>query len=215
MNKHDAPEFAKVLASLGELYNQSITKNISDMYWGVLKGFELNDIKHAVFRHIQNPDVGQFMPKPADIIRGITGSTQNLAKQAWSKVDFAIRSIGSYSTVVFDDPIIHSVIRDLGGWIRISRKNNHELGFTAHDFEKRYIGYLNSPPRNYISSLTGLVDLNNSANFHSSKKQVRFIGDESKAKQVMLTGQSPGLKTQSLTFNQSSISNHKEVSTHV
>ena len=40
------------------------------------------------------------------------------AQQAWSKVLNAVRRMGGDATVIFDD-LIHSVIDDMGGWVRL------------------------------------------------------------------------------------------------
>jgi len=59
------------------------------------------------------------MPKPADIIRAIKGNSQTQSLQAWSKVEDAIRLVGPYRSVVFDDLAIHGVLQEMGGWVKL------------------------------------------------------------------------------------------------
>ena len=67
---------------------------------------DLRAVADALNRHAVNPDNGQFLPKPADIVRLINGNTVDRALVAWSTVERAIRSTGPYQSVVFDSPEI-------------------------------------------------------------------------------------------------------------
>lgn len=106
-----------------------------------MKPFDLAAVKDALNRHCVNPDNGQFMPKPADVVKLLQGSSQDGALVAWAKVDRAVRQVGTYSTVVFDDPIIHRVVQDMGGWVALGDKREKEWPFVAKEFENRYRGY--------------------------------------------------------------------------
>src|SRR5690606_37498796 len=105
------------------------------LWWGNLREYELSAVRQGMHRHMQNPDSGCYMPKPSDIIKMMSGSTQDSAMIAWSKVDKALRQVGTYSSVVFDDPVIHRVIHDMGGWVSLGVKNDKEWPFVANEFE--------------------------------------------------------------------------------
>jgi len=77
-------------------------------------------------RHLMNPDTGQFLPKPADIVRMLGGRTLDRALMAWAKVDKAVRQIGTYESVVFDDALIHRVLHEMGGWVGMGQKTENE-----------------------------------------------------------------------------------------
>jgi len=62
-----------------------------------------------------------WMPKIADIVRMIDGSTQSAAATAWAKVMRAVGSVGQYQSLAFDDPVIHLAIDETGGWISLCR----------------------------------------------------------------------------------------------
>ena len=51
----------------------------------------------------------------ADILRMMQGTSLDSALSAWAKVDKAVRRVGTYETIVFDDEIIHRVIHDMSG----------------------------------------------------------------------------------------------------
>jgi len=81
------------------------------------------------------------MPKVADVIKMLQGSTQDSALTAWAKVDKAVRSIGTQMSVAFDDPLIHKVIQDMGGWLGLGQRQEAEWPFVAKEFETRYRGF--------------------------------------------------------------------------
>lgn len=116
------------------------------LYWDVLKNFTLEDVREALNRHLADVDVGMFIPKPADIIRNIEGNTSTQSELAWTKVDKAIRSVGPWQSITFDDPIIHQVVNDMGGWVALCSIGAQEQPFKHIEFVKRYRGYINRAP---------------------------------------------------------------------
>src|SRR5688572_11086717 len=112
MKTSDVSKFSVMIAGVGELYGKAISEQLTAIYWQVLKRFELQDVQQALQTHINNPDCGQYFPKPADVVRFIEGSGETRALQAWTKVEQAIIQVGSYQSVVFDDPLIHAVLED-------------------------------------------------------------------------------------------------------
>ena len=119
MQNHNLIEFTATLIKIGELYGKAISEILTDLYWQSLKGFEWQDVKQAFEAHIHNPDNGQYFPKPADLVRFIEGSGETKALQAWAKVEKAVTHVGAYQSIIFDDPLIHAVLEDLGGWIKL------------------------------------------------------------------------------------------------
>ena len=121
METDDFDLFAELLGGVFELYGREASPFAMQVWWEALRPFDFSAIRMAFSRHVQNPDVGQFPPKPADVLRMLGGTTQDKALQAWAKVDKAVRHVGTYQTVVFDDPLIHRVLHDMGGWVEIGR----------------------------------------------------------------------------------------------
>lgn len=158
MFTENAPQFSQMMTVLGELYGKPLTGALHDIYWGALSHYEFSDIEKAVKKHINHPDAGQYMPKPADLIRLLEGGTETRAKLAWSKVEKALRHHGPYQTVVFDDPIIHQVIGDIGGWISFATLTDEDWKFKGYDFEKRYRAYAVNPSEQYPPKLLGITE---------------------------------------------------------
>ena len=115
MQDNDVTNFSEIMIGVGEIYCKEINKSMIRLYWKILSRFDYIDVAKAFNSHIENPDSGQFFPKPADIVKFIDGTGQTRGLEAWSKLDYAIRTVGPYSSVVFDDAIIHAVVTDMCG----------------------------------------------------------------------------------------------------
>lgn len=188
MNDNDSIRFAQILMGVAEYYGKSLSDGVVELYWQGLRQFDLKAVERALWDHTQNPDHGQFMPKIADVVRALQGRTADQASLAWTKVDQAVRRVGTYADVVFDDPIIHRVVQDMGGWVPLGDKKDDEWPFVQREFENRYRGYRvrNEIPE-YPAKLTGM------ANAYNAKEGFReqppmLVGDQAMAQQVLLGG---------------------------
>ena len=99
--------------------------------------------------------------------------------------------IGAYRTVVFDDPLIHAVIWDMGGWQTLCAMLIKDEPFRAKEFENRYVGYVARPPTQYPRQLAGITDTVNSAQGYGQVNLPTLIGDEQQALRVLQTGREP------------------------
>ena len=193
MNDADKTRFLSAMTGVGDYYNKTLSSAVIDIYWHGLKEFDLNAVLKALFAHSKNPDSGQYMPKVADIVKMIQGTSADSAQIAWSKVDRAVRNVGTYEDVVFDDPIIHRVIADMGGWILLGQKRDDEWPFVAREFENRYKGYKSrGETPEYPRVIQGLIGLQNASQGYKSQPPV-LIGNREKANQVLLAGSSAPL----------------------
>lgn len=175
MENKDKENFGKLMASLAELYNRKLSTQLISIYWHVLKDYQYADVQNSLNNIIRDPNIGQFMPKPADIVRFIDGDNTTVALAAWTKVMYAIRTVGGWDSVKFDDPKIHAVINDMGGWVEMCRFTTKELNFLAREFESRYLSYkykanIYSPPK-LIGKLEQQYHHGSSANI-----ETKFIG---------------------------------------
>jgi len=178
MKPNDLPQFAALMNTLGEVYGKEITEVFSEIYWNTLKRFEWGEVKNAASKHISDPDKGQFMPKPADIVRWIEGTHETRALKAWIKTTDAVRRIGMYENVVFDDPIIHFVIEALGGWIKLCLSKTEDLPFLAQDFQKYYLIFLQDPPNKLITHVVGIFRSSKPILIGHDKKSLEKIEKE-------------------------------------
>lgn len=197
MKQEHFDDFCELLGVVSEQYGKPISEGAKILYWQGLIDFEFSAVQQALYRHVRNPDNGMFMPKIADIVKMLQGSTQDSALNAWAKVDKAVRQIGTGSTVVFDDPIIHRVLQDMGGWLSLGHRSEDEWPFVAKEFENRYRGFkARGEKPEYPKTLIGIYDAHNLPNGFKPTKPI-LIGNKSLAEQVMLDG----TEKPSLEFN--------------
>jgi hypothetical protein len=141
MQPHDRGAFAKLLTEVHAYYRVDLSETVIGLFWDALARWDFADVRQAFSIHLQDPDRGQWCPRIADINRLLEGSTQTQSMRAWVKVEQALRCVGSYQSVVFDDPIIHAVISDMGGWVALCQTKLEDLPFRARDFERTYAAY--------------------------------------------------------------------------
>src|SRR5688572_13540617 len=126
-------KFAALMTGLSDYYRQEVSKSVLSIYFRALKPWEYEDIERAVDAHIINPETaGSFMPKANELVKMMEGSTTDQSAVAWSKFDQAVRQIGPYQDVVFEDAIIHRVVADMGGWILMCGKDDKEWPFIGN-----------------------------------------------------------------------------------
>ncbi len=158
MKDQDEAKFGALMMGTGEVHGREVSAQLISLYWSALAKYDFNDVERAFNLHLVNPDTGQFFPKPADIVKFIDGNTQSNALRAWSKVEKAVRHVGPYQTVVFDDKLIHAALVDMGGWVDLCNMTDKELPFRRNEFEKRYQGLSVNPPDKYMKKLVGLSE---------------------------------------------------------
>jgi len=189
-NIEEKRRFASLMVALADYYKQEISKGVMALYWEGLKQCDFAAIEKAAWSHTQSPDEsGRWMPKISDLTKVLQGSTKDQASLAWSKVDRAIRTVGTYTDVAFDDPLIHRVIQDMGGWVHIGSKDDDAWPFVAKEFENRYRGYkMKDEKPDYPRKMVGIASSQNGAQGIQFNAGTVLIGDEQKAIAVIKGG---------------------------
>lgn len=162
MKMLDEEKFAQQMNGLGELFEKKISPALIQIWWKIFESQEYQVIADAISRHVTNPDNGMFFPKPADIIRIISGSSLDAAYIAWTSVNKAVRTIGTYRSVIFEDKLIHVVLQAMGGWIFLGERTEQEWPFIEKEFLERYRGIRSrSAIPEHESILIGHVEADN------------------------------------------------------
>lgn len=188
MQPNDRRNFVTLITGIADYYGKELSVTSIGLYWEGLRQYDLPAIERALWQHTQNPDSGQFMPKIADVTKVLQGRTEDQAQVAWSKVDRAVRQVGIYADVAFDDPIIHRVLADMGGWVPICSHDDDGWPFVAKEFITRYRGFrIAGVTPDYPRYLLG------AATTHNQSKQlmapsVRLLGNVEIARQVIEAG---------------------------
>lgn len=189
MNQNDRKRFFQAMTALADYYGKPLSEGSMGLYWQGLQGYEIAQVERSIGIHVQNPDSGQWMPKIADIVRMIEGTTLDAAAMAWAKVMRAVGSVGQYDSIAFDDPIIHLVIGDLGSWPGLCQTTEEELPFLAKRFENNYRAYKRRSDDipDHPRYLVGTSEMQNAGTGFKSDPPL-LVGDAEKAKRVMLGG---------------------------
>ena len=191
MLESDKPEFFKLITDVHKFYRQETSAFSLQVWWTTMQQFDFAAVREAMGRHAMNPDSGQFLPKPADVVKMLAGSTQDAALIAWTKVDRAVRSVGPHQSVCFDDALINAVVSDMGGWIQLCKCDKEdEWPFRRNEFVNRFRGYrMRSAAPEYPAHLIGISE---SANAHTGRNIATpiLIGDQERALKVLLGGNS-------------------------
>lgn len=89
-------EFLSVIGGLFEIYGQEASTVKVNIYWSTLGNYSIQSLKNAANAWVRK---SQFMPKPADLIKLIGGSSKHLsADEAWA---LAIMASDESNTVVW------------------------------------------------------------------------------------------------------------------
>lgn len=188
MDNADRKAFAEALGDVYALYRADLSPGVMRIWWAALQAYDLPAVREALGRHAVNPDTGQFLPKPADVVKMLGGSTLDAAMVAWSKVESAVQRCGAYATVAFDDPLIHRVLDEMGGWVQVCKGTMKEWPFTQREFENRYRAHrVRSVVPPYPPVLLGLIDGENMGRGYPPGP-VALLGDEARARQVVAGG---------------------------
>jgi len=184
----DRTEFSDRLTGCMEaVYDKQVTPAMLEVWFSALATYPMDEIRAAFTRHVTDPDRGQFAPKPADIIRAIDGGSDGRALAAWTKVDQAIRCVGGWQSVCFDDPRIHACISAMGGWIKLCETSTDELPFRQQEFARRYRAMALTPLTDYPPHLIGRAETGNAMEGYPVEPPL-LLGDANKAAQVLLGG---------------------------
>lgn len=200
MQETDKKRFAELMGGLAQTFATELSSRDLENYWQFLRTYLLSTVERAIVEYCISPEGHRFMPKPGEIVALLQGKKNEHALLAWIKVTRAMRQTGAYKTVVFDDAIIHAVIADLGGWVRLCHLSERELAFQQREFERLYACYVQQPARHYPRQLSGITDSVNMALGYSVQQPPVLLGDASRAAVVYQNGQETvALPAQSLS----------------
>lgn len=187
MRRDDFERFSMALCACSELYGRTVSEGAMSLWWSALERFDIEQVERSFRMLVEDPDGGQFMPKPADIIKRISGTQADRSLIAWGKVLDAAQRVGAYQSVVFDDPAIHSAIVDMGGWPKVCRLPVDDLPFTQKRFCDLHRAYSMRPELSYPARLPGEHESTNSLNGHEVAPPL-LIGDPQRAHEVAKLG---------------------------
>lgn len=166
MRNEDKRAFFDLLLAAGEVYGREVTQPMAAIYFSALANVSIEQVQAAMMSHMQNPDSGQFFPKPADLIKQMTGTTkqqeaaiEDRAALAWACIERDIRRIGSYGTLKLEDKQAMAAVKAMGGWQSICQTEISKMEWRRKEFIRMYETFERTPLEALPSSLPGRIEL--------------------------------------------------------
>jgi hypothetical protein len=189
MKSTDAQNFALLIAGVYAYHRQPCSDALVGMYWRGCQRWDFEQVQQAVDRLTHDAEAGKFPPKIGDLTRVLEGTHTDRAQLAWGKTLEAMGRVGAYTDVVFDDPAIHAVVEDLGGWPKLCRTETSELGYLQHRFCESHRAYTGRGKFEYQRRLPG----DRSPDYEYEKKGLALprpalVGDPERCKAVYQGG---------------------------
>ena len=195
MTDDDKTSFAQIMIGLAENYGQTVTTAGLKLRFEALRQFPLDAVKAASMSLLASRKYNS-MPTVADFLEHIGGgNAEDKAEIEAGKVVEAVRSVGAYRSVVFDDPVTMAVIsRAFGGWVRLCQNmTDREEKFFRREFKQAYGSYSRQGIREG-GVLLGLSESQNVGRGLEYREAPRLIGDNAKAQQVLTMSDSAALQ---------------------
>lgn len=179
----DKSKFANIMSGLAEMYKQTLSEFMLDMYYAILKDYEYEQVERAIKKVMSNYKYST-LPKPADILEYLEGTRDDKALIAWLQAKEAVSKGGYYASIVFKDPIIAHVLNELGGWQEFCCAQIKDLPF----IEKRFLDMYRLLEKREIKEnvkLIGYIELHNGeVGFTDKIPDPIMIGFEEEVKQI-------------------------------
>jgi hypothetical protein len=176
MQKTDNEKFVVLIEALAANFGVEATESRQLGFWMGLNDLDIDAVEKAVVRAVSECD---RMPtvKTLRELRGETTTAQR-AIIAWAAVQKAARSIGSYRSVNFDDPVANATIRNLGGWERLCSLDSEEFEKWARkDFERVYCSMASAALSDEAAAyLPGAHEKNNTGLDYDSQPALVSVG---------------------------------------
>lgn len=164
--------FRNFMLTIGELYDREMSALLQNVYWKALEPYTDEQCERAFNTVLVKT---KFFPKPAEIVQEIEGNIEDLATNAWLAVQKTVRRVGTYQSVKFDDPVIHSVIESMGGWIELGQIPEKEIKWKQKEFERLY-QLISSNGSKHPSHLVGRFELENAGRFPEHTPKPVLVG---------------------------------------
>lgn len=135
MTKIDIKKLAKLMQLLSEEYGKAVSPLKAELWYNELKIYPIEVIEKSI-RYIIRTRTLSTYPKVAEVIKAIENNNEDTVLEKWLLVKKIMKEVGAYRSVKFADPVLHSVIEELGGWPDLCIKD--DLTWVQKDFERLY-----------------------------------------------------------------------------
>lgn len=184
MDNSNKAAFATRLNGLNQILGgKDLTKDILSIYFKTLEQYDIDTIINAITKAAVT---FKFFPKPVELIEIIEGKTEDRAEIECNKVFEALKKIGPYQSVCFDDPVSQAVIKQhFGGWVKMCADIMEDtVHFSKKDFVLAYSSFQRSGIK-VGGYLPGICEIENNSRGIKTKEYIKMIGNYEKCKMVL------------------------------
>ncbi len=121
--------------ALCELHGQKLSPGIIAIYMDTLQTMP-EDVAVQVLEH--QIRYAKWFPKPVDLVEAAEGSREERALTAWQVLIDAVKKIGPYQSVYFEDHVLGRIVEHFNGWIEVCNWTHSELPFRRKEFLDAY-----------------------------------------------------------------------------
>lgn len=153
-------DFSIIFGMMAEYFGATPSSGIIEIYFQSFKDWPSEDFKKACQSVMQNR-VFNGLPKIAEIREALYGRIDDLVALAWESLMKALREVGPWESVIFEDGAIGHSIEAMGGWEKVNGWTVDECRMRRKEFESIYLANLrrgNIKPK----KMTGLIEAHNS-----------------------------------------------------
>ncbi len=160
MKSNDHEKFAEIMAGLQELFvpEKPISHTKIELYFRHFSDWNIDQFSEACNNVLLVKKISTF-PLPAEIREA---GTADAALAAWLLARRMVGKYGSGLSIIFPDPIIHSCVDAMGGWLTFCNVPDDEKIWKQREFERLYniLKDKPDPPTHAIGTHDlGIVDL--------------------------------------------------------
>jgi len=166
MTENDGNKFKELITAINVTYGEEFTQPQTLLWWNMFKPYPIEAFEQAVYQHMADPDQGMFSPKPANIMKFITGTTkqneqalEDKAELAWHVIEGEIRRIGSYGSLKMEDKQALAAVQALGGWKHLCSLTSDQMVWAHKEFVSAYQNYERADLAALPDKLPGRIEL--------------------------------------------------------
>lgn len=189
MTEHDFDQFANAMMGLAENYGQTISPEGVALRFRALSAHPISEVMQATMGLLASRKY-TTMPTVADFMEHLGGgAVQDIAEVEAGKVVDAVRMIGGYRSVAFDDAVTQAVIEQgFGGWAKLNEELTDEgMAWFRKDFARMYQSFAKQGVKLH-GHLAGLAEIQNTANgLPQFVQPPALVGDRQKALVIAAT----------------------------
>ncbi|GFM38299.1 DUF6475 domain-containing protein [Desulfovibrio psychrotolerans] len=186
-NLDERKRFLVAFLGLCEAFAKQSSDALPRIYHRALSDFSIEQVERAVDMAVVSL---RFFPKPVELREIITGPAEALEDRAEveaAKVIEAVKSVGSWRSVVFDDPITNAVVQTgFGGWVKLCQDlTAKDEKWTRKDFVRLYAAYARQGVEHF-GVLAGQAAITNGGNCIEHNEVPALIGNSENARRVAI-----------------------------